>query len=232
MSAQLGLITGSLQFEPTDLDEFTEHEIETDNGVVACLEGNKFILINRHGKLKNVPPHKINHHANISAFATLKCKKVIGISSVGSLNPELKPPMFILPDDYINLWDIPTFFDNDIVHITPGLDDELSEILYETMKELNLLVVKGGTYIQTHGPRLETKAEINMLKNFGDVIGMTMASEATLAKEMELKFANICSIDNYCHGITPEPLNFETIKQNQKKSSENILNILQALAKL
>ena len=231
MSAKLGLITGSLQFEPTELDEFAEHELETDHGVVAYLEGNKFILINRHGKSKTVPPHKIDHHANISALAALKIEKVIGISSVGSLNPELKPPMFILPDDYINLWNIPTFFDNDIVHITPGLDDEVSEILYGIMKELNLLVVKGGTYIQTHGPRLETKAEINMLKDYGDVIGMTMAAEATLAKEKELKFAIISSIDNYCHGITPESLSFESIKENQQKSSENILNILQALAK-
>jgi 5'-methylthioadenosine phosphorylase len=231
MAAKHGLITGSLQFEPAELDEFAEHEIETDHGEVTYLEGNKFILINRHGKSKTVPPHKINHHANISVFAVLKIKKVIGISSVGSLNPELKPPMFILPDDYINLWDIPTFFDNEIKHITPGLNDELGETLYEKMKELNLLVVKGGTYIQTHGPRLETKAEINMLKDYGDVIGMTMASEATLAKEKELKFAIISSIDNYCHGITPESLSFEIIKENQQKSSENILNILQALVK-
>jgi len=229
MNKKLGLITGSLHFEPSELGKFVEHELETSYGLVTYHESDKFILINRHGKSKNVPPHNINHHANISVFSKLKIKKVIAISSVGSLNAELKPPMFILPDDYVNLWDIPTFFDNEIKHITPGLDKTLTEKLYRIMKKLNLLVVKGGIYIQTHGPRLETKAEIDLLKNYGDVIGMTMAAEATLAKEKKLKFANISSIDNYCHGITPEPLNFETIKENQKKSSEDILMILKAI---
>jgi 5'-methylthioadenosine phosphorylase len=109
------------------------------------------------------------------------------------------------------------------------MDDELSDRIYGIMKELNLLVVKGGTYVQTRGPRLETKAEINMLKNFGDVIGMTMAAEATLAKELELDYANISSIDNYCHGITPEPLSYELIKANQKNNFLNILEILKVI---
>ena len=41
----------------------------------------------------------------------------------------------------------------------------------------------GGIYVQTAGPRFETKAEVNVLKKLGDVVGMTMASEATLCME-------------------------------------------------
>ncbi len=231
MAAKIGIIIGSINFDLAQIDNFSEQEIVIDRGVIRYYRSAKFILIPRHGK-NRIPPHKVNHHANIAAFAALGVEKVIGISSVGSLKVSLKPPMLILPDDYINLWNIPTYFDNKIVHVTPGLDPELSETLYQMMMDLQLPVVKGGIYIQTQGPRLETKAEINMLKNFGDIVGMTMASEATLAKETKLQYANISAIDNFCHGITDEPLDFDTIKSNQEISSGNIFKLLQVLTEL
>ena len=232
MTTKIGIIIGSINFDLSQIDNFTEQEIVIDRGIIRYYQSDKFVLIPRHGKNRTIPPHKVNHHANISAFAALGVEKVIGFSSVGSLNPSLKPPMFVLPDDYINLWNIPTYYDTKIVHVTPGLDTELSKRLYEIMMNLQLPVVKGGIYIQTIGPRLETKAEINMLKNFGDVIGMTMASEATLAKETKLQYVNISAIDNFCNGITDEPLDFDTIRANQEISSGNIFKLLQVLTEL
>ena len=58
-----------------------------------------------------------------------------------------------------------------------------------------------GVYVQATGPRLETRAEIAFFKTVGDVLGMTIASEATLAAELGLPYAALCSVDNYCHGI-------------------------------
>ena len=79
-------------------------------------------------------------------------------------------------------------------------------------------IKKGGVYIQTIGPRLETKAEINLLKRYGHVVGMTMASEATLCMERELAYASICSVDNYCNGVLKEPLTMEEINLNWQKN--------------
>ncbi len=84
----------------------------------------------------------------------------------------------------------------------------------------------GGTYVQTIGPRLETRAEIKMLKRFGDIVGMTLASEATLAMELELPYASICSVDNYCHGIHKTPLTMDEIFQNVANNARTIENIL------
>ena len=36
--------------------------------------------------------------------------------------------------------------------------------------------VPPGTYVQTVGPRFETKAEVRFLKQLGDIVGMTGAS--------------------------------------------------------
>ena len=147
-----------------------------------------------------VPPHMINHKANIQAMKDLGIEKIIAINSVGSLKTTLKPGTFIIPDDFISLWQIPTFFDREMKFIVPEMDKKLGKLLYDRCKEHIAHLHFGGTYIQTTGPRLETKAEIRMLKDYGHIIGMTMASEATLCMEYGIPYASLCSIDNYCNG--------------------------------
>ena len=90
-------------------------------------------------------------------------------------------------------------------------------------------VVDGGIYIQTTGPRLETRAEIEMLKSFGDLVGMTMANEATLAKELGIAYASICSKDNFCHGITETPLREEEILKTARQNVETVKELVHAI---
>ncbi len=52
----------------------------------------------------------------------------------------------------------------------------------------------GGVYVQTCGPRIETVAEVNALAQVADVVGMTVASEATLACELGMEFAALCTL--------------------------------------
>jgi 5'-methylthioadenosine phosphorylase len=179
----------------------------------------------------DIPPHMINHRANMLAFSKLGVDKILSITSVGSLKLELSPKEIIMPDDYINFWDIQTYFEDKIRHIIPGLDLELREHVYTKIRTLPLDIRFEGIYIQTHGPRLETKAEINMLKDYGDIVGMTMASEATMAKEIGIQYANISFIDNYCNGIVDIPLTIDAISKNQAKNIENVERILKQLIK-
>ncbi|MEW6070809.1 MAG: 5'-methylthioadenosine phosphorylase, partial [Candidatus Thermoplasmatota archaeon] len=80
-------------------------------------------------------------------------------------------------------------------------------------------------------PRLETKAEINLLKNYADVVGMNFASEATLANELKIKIANLSSVDNYAHGIIEQELSFEKILENARKNAENLIKVLRGVVK-
>ena len=185
------------------------------------------IFLQRHGK--DIPPHKINHKENILLLKKKGAEIIIGINSVGSLKKEIKPGSVIIPDDYINLKDIQTYYDLEVRHITPGLDEEIRKKIIAAADEISLKVVESGIYIQAIGPRLETKAEINMIKNYADVVGMTMANEATLAKELGLKYASICSVDNYANGITEEQVTFEDIKTAQKENKEKIERLLNKL---
>ncbi len=220
-------VTGGVGFSEAEIFKNTDYEeIDTPFGKVKLLITKNLAFIPRHGIQSRVPPHMINHRANIHAFKAKGISQVIGMNSVGSLNIKIQPPSIIVPHDYINLWGPATFYDDRIVHIIPALDEELRKKLILLAEKIGLEVMGSGVYIQTNGPRLETKAEVRLLANFGDVVGMTMASEATLAKELDLNYASICSIDNYAHGIVDEPLTSENILKNARENSTKISNFI------
>lgn len=187
MTVRLGIITGS-EIEIAQILEGTRDEkISTPFGnpssslKIGLVEGKEIIILFRHGEGHQCPPHRVNHRANIHALAELGINRIVGTSSVGSLKREIKPSDFVVPSDFVSFWDIPTFHDEEAVHITPVLDAEMRKELVNCIKVLGYTVHDGGVYVQTTGPRLETRAEIRVLKSFGDLVGMTMPPEATLA---------------------------------------------------
>jgi purine nucleoside phosphorylase len=82
------------------------------------------------------------------------------------------------------------------------------------------------TDAKTAGPRLETRAEITMMAQFADLVGMTMASEAIIAQELEIPYASLCSVDNFAHGLADSELTMEKILWHARRNAETILRIL------
>ena len=223
---RVGLIAGSAYRDLLSGGEAEVERLSTDFGDASIWVASSLAFIPRHGVNNSIPPHRINHHANMSAFKELGVSWVIGINSTGSLRKALPPKSLIVPHDYINPWGIKTLFHDKIRHITPGFDEELRALILDTARKMGIDVRAGGIYIQTTGPRLETKAEIEMLRSFGDVIGMTMATEATLAKELELPYASLCSVDNFCHGITEVPLTENEILGAARQNVDTIKRLI------
>ncbi|MFH1427166.1 MAG: MTAP family purine nucleoside phosphorylase [Patescibacteria group bacterium] len=188
------------------------------------------VFMNRHGKA-GIPPHKINYKKNILILKKRGVKQIIGVCSVGSLKLSIKPGSIIIPHDYINFNNILTFFNNKVKHIIPGLDQELREKIIKACLDANLKIRQKGVYFQAAGPRFETKAEVNIIKNYADIVGMTMASEATLAKEIGLPYASVCLVDNYAHGIIKKQFTAADWKNNQKKNKSNLLKLLKVVLK-
>ena len=223
---RVGIIGGTNLFDTGLMAGCSEEELKTKYGDVCLFISPEFVFILRHGRYRNIPPHRINHRANIMAFKVLGIDRIIGVTSVGSLKKEIKPGSLLVPHDYISLCNIPTFFDDEIVHITPGLDSDLRIELIEAAKAEGIPVIDGGIYFQSVGPRLETKAEINFIKDYADVVGMSMGAEATLAKELGLKYANLSSVDNYAHGIAKEELSYQRIVEAASKMRDNVERVL------
>ena len=153
----------------------------------------------------------------------------MGTSSVGSLRKEIRPGSLAVPHDFLSLWDLPTFHDDKVVHATPVLDAAMRTVIVSIARRASAAVRARAVYAQTRGPRLETKAEIRLLRDYADVVGMTMASEATLAAEIGLAYASLCTVDNYAHGITAKPLAYEDIVKKQRESAGKVARLMPAL---
>ena len=186
------------------------------------------VLVTRHGPDRRIPPHRVNHRANLWTLRELGATAILATASTGSLKKAIRPGAFVVPHDFVAFWNIPTYHDDDVVHATPGLDPGLRDVLVDAGRAVRASVRTRGVYVQTTGPRLETPAEIAHFATFGDVVGMTMASEATLANELGLPYAAVCSVDNYCNGIVERPLTFEQIRATQERNRDTLVRIVTA----
>jgi 5'-methylthioadenosine phosphorylase len=225
----VGIISGTIPLHEEGIfKDLKRTPVKTEFGRALVFTSETVAFIPRHGIDPNhgIPPHRINHRANLSALQGMGVEEVIGINSTGSLKMDVEPGVIMIPDDYISLSETPTIFHDRTVHITPALNREMRHRLIKTSENLGIDIRENGVYWQTAGPRLETKAEIRLMSQFADIVGMTMASEATIAAELGLSYAAICSVDNYGHGLVEEPLAAEKIAQGARRNIDTILKII------
>jgi 5'-methylthioadenosine phosphorylase len=225
----LGIISGTVFLqEKGNFADLREETMETEFGRALVFRSAEIVFIPRHGKgpRNHILPHLINHPANMKALKDLGVREVLGIHSTGSLKRRLKPGMLVVPDDYLMPVAGPTIVREKPVHITPALNVEVRRKWLEAARDCASEVIDGGIYWQTSGPRLETRAEIAMMSQFADLVGMTMASEAIISQELELPFASLCSVDNYAHGIEEKDLTLEKIHWHAQRNADAIFRIL------
>ncbi len=193
----------------------------------GTLEGKTISLIFRHGDKHDIPPHRVNTRANIYALQR-EVDTIIGVSSAGALNKDIDVPSISIPKDYVNFWNIETFYDQSIKHVTPEISPSLRKRLIKGGEDIDNIDIRiEDVYVQTSGPRLETKAEVRILQNYGDLVGMTMGSEATLCKEIGVDYASLVSVDNYANGVINNVVRYEDITENAKKSRGAIFTVLE-----
>lgn len=173
---------------------------------VAKIDGFPCAFLPRHGSDYNILPSEVNNQANIYAFKMLGVKYVLAINAVGSLNASYRPGDLALPDQLIDktIRRSTTFFGNGIVAFVdfafpfsaPFRDlctKVLKSIFPETQGDSPTFRVHSmGTLVTMEGPQFSTKAESLLNKSSGgDLIGMTTAPEAKLAREAEMAYCTI-----------------------------------------
>ena len=228
MVNKLGIIVGTSFHFSESLKHRPVESVSTPFGAADIARLDQAIVAFRHGKDGDIPAHRIRHAANLAALKNEGVRCVIGFQSVGSLKESIPPGSLLVPHDYISLVAVPTIFtSNHDPHIVPGFDDPLRRSLIDLLRTHDIAFFEQGAYWQTQGPRFETRAEIRLLARFADCVGMTAASEATIAQETSLPYCCICSIDNYAHGIGNPPLTEERFHQVVKENTEKMETILQ-----
>ena len=230
MADFIGLIAGTVFYQQDFFADAKRETVETAYGSASVMLIDNWAYVPRHGLEGELycPPHKINHQANAAALISIGVKEVIGVNSCGSLRPSLEPGSVVLPNDYISLNQVVTIFEDTRGHIVPFLSETVRSKLRAAAELAAVHLMVGGIYWQNLGPRLETKAEIRLQSHYADMVGMTMASEATVAQEIGLEYASLCSVDNHAHGLSPKPLTSEEIIGNANANAEKIYRIIQS----
>jgi len=226
-----------------ELTDIEEVDIDTPFGkpsdplTLGTVVGKRVVFLPRHGAGHQLLPSEINVRANIFALKSLGVEWIISASAVGSLKAEIEPRHFVIPDQ---LYDhtknrISTFFGEGIsahVSLAHPFCPILSQMLYYSAAEAGATVHVGGTYICMEGPAFSTQAESNIYRQFGfDVIGMTAAPEAKLAREAEICYAVLaCSTDYDCwhpdHDFVTADIIFQNLAVNVEIAKRIVRDII------
>ena len=242
--ASIGIIGGSGLYSMKGLSDTKEVRVKTPFGdpseaiVTGLLEGKRVAFLARHGRGHRILPGEINYRANIYALKLLGVERIISVSAVGSLKEELAPGEFLVADQFVDRTKhrISTFFGGGIVaHVTfdKPTCPQLSALLADSCVHCAVKVHRKGTYICMEGPQFSTLAEAHMHRQLGfDVIGMTNATEAKLAREAELCYASIAMITDYdCWHPGHESVTGAQIIATLNQNAENAQHVLRAAVK-
>lgn len=309
--ADLALIGGTGVYDPALWSSPRTESVQTPYGAVeveiGLFQGREIAFLARHGKGHSIPPHRINHRANIWALKALGVRRAVGTAAVGSLNPEMNPGDIVIVDQFLDFTKShpTTFFDGDdravrdwvergsteldltgrdvVGESEPGGNGDSAEslgsggrerdggvgkdssgsdrkgavakdsserdrkggavilggVVHMDMTEpycpelraaaiaigerIGVSLHRAGTYVCVEGPRYETAAEIKMYRILGaDVVGMTNAPEAMLAREAGICYAALAAVTNLAAGISPTPLSHEEVSRVMESNTEKV----------
>jgi 5'-methylthioadenosine phosphorylase len=201
-------------------------EVATLYGSVALRDAGDFVYLQRHGFDGYAAPHAIDHRANVAALAEADCDRVLALGSVGSLRMEIEVGTLIAPDDYISMVVRASGFDDARGHVVPGFDADWRRRILAAFAAAGEPLRDGGVYWQSGGPRFETPAEVRVIAPHGDVVGMTIGSEATIARELGLAYAVACNVDNYANGVAPRALTLAEYETGKASNRDRVLRAL------
>ncbi len=212
--------------------DWKTHSATTKYGTINYKAHGDHVILNRHGSGFPLPPHSINYRANIRALADLGFTDILSLNSVGSLRLNLTPGTIVSCGDYVCLQQGPqTFFDDELKGGAAGIDNNLIPMIVEKLAP-EFTIQTGKVYVQMRGPRFETKAEIQILKNWGDVVGMTAAHEADLCREIGLRYNSLAIIDNYANGLAGEEIDFARFKDLVRDNQARVNRLFQRLLEI
>jgi 5'-methylthioadenosine phosphorylase len=223
--------------------------VKTEYGNASIIRGMQddveVVFLARHGTGHKIPPHAINHRANIAALRALEVSQVYATAAVGSLRTDMAPGDFVIVNDFVDFTKgaVTTFFDKvgDVRHtdFSEPYDPKLRGILIGTAEEVsastgNVRVHSAGTYLCLSGPRYETPAEVRIFSKLGcDVVGMTGSYEAILCREIGLPYASIAIVTNYACGLVDAtPLSHSEVEQQMERSRAFLVELFTRIARV
>jgi 5'-methylthioadenosine phosphorylase len=241
--AIVGIIGGSGVYDLEGLKDLREEKVSTPWGEPSdALRFGKIgetqaVFLPRHGRGHRFSPSGINYRANIDALKRAGVTDIISVSACGSFKRELYPGLFVLIDQFSDLTyrRENSFFGNGCVaHVSMAhpIAPRLQRRIADAAEAEKIAFKMHGTYVCMEGPQFSSLAESLRYQAQGaDVIGMTAATEAKLAREAEISYATIAMVTDYdCwheeHGAVDVAAVIKVVHDNAERAATLIGRVL------
>jgi 5'-methylthioadenosine phosphorylase len=231
---KIAVIGGSGLYNLPEIQDITAYELETPFGkpsspiMVGTLHGKRVAFLARHGKGHVLSPSAVPNLANIYALKALGVRFILSANACGSLRQDYPPATIAVPDQLIDYnlsrRERSFFVEGIIAHVSVAepFDAYLRQLLLESIRAVGGVAHDGGTFLIEDGTRFSTRAESHLFRSWGcDLIGMTAAPEAFLAREAEIAYASMAHITDYdSWHEEEEPVTVEMVIATLKKNVE------------
>jgi 5'-methylthioadenosine phosphorylase len=239
--AEIGIIGGSGLYQMEGLSGLREVRVKTPYGppsdpfIIGMMDGIPVAFLSRHGRGHRISPSGINFRANIFAMRLLGVRRILSVSAVGSMKEKIHPGHLVVPDQFVDLTKrrIATFFDQGIVAHVSFADPtclELRNVMADAARAHGATIHEGGAYVCIEGPQFSTRGESLVYRQWGmDVIGMTNATEAKLAREAEICYATLALATDYdCWYHGEEAVTADAVIQILHRNVETAKKLIRA----
>ena len=232
----IGVIGGSglyaLLADAAPLTIQTPYGPHSDGLVVGAYAGREVVFIPRHGLGHALPPHRINYRANLWAMASLGVTQVVASCAAGSLQPELEPGAFVVPDQLVDRTGgrASTYVEHGPVHVgfAEPYCPTVRSALVDASRRTGRQVADGGTMVVIDGARFSTRAESLWYQQQGwHLVNMTALPEAALARELALCYASVAVVTDRDAGVAGRtPVTQFDAQKEFARSSERLHYVL------
>jgi 5'-methylthioadenosine phosphorylase len=210
-ACMLGVIGGTGLYQVDWMDVVDRRSVETPFGspsdelVFGQVNNIPMVFLPRHGNQHTLLPSEVNYRANIWALKSVGVNRIISFSATGSLQEEIHPGEFALPDQYFDFVKDgrpKSFFGRGLVaHISTAepVCAQLRAQIKSSGDALDITIHDKKTYACVDGPRLGTRAESFFLRGPAgcDLVGMTNIPEVFLAREAQICYATVAIPTDY-----------------------------------
>lgn len=200
-------------------------------GYSANVSDKRVLVIERHSAGHKTPPHLVNYKAMALGMREAGVRACFATAAVGSLRPEWVPGARVLCSGFIDFsFRNLTLYDRVVQHT--DFSKPMGGLSQRVLREADPEAFQ-GVYLCANGPRYETPNEIQFYRQAGaDLVGMTAASEAILAREAGIDYACLAIVTNLASGISKSPLAHDEVSDQMAQSGERVVEILMDACRL
>ena len=241
-SSNLGLIVGTVHYG-LPLNVVARSPGKTPYGMPSSpllwveFGDRRIACIARHGERHLIPPHLVNYRANLWFLHQHGVQRCVALNAVGTIAADFAPGELAVPDQVIDYtWGREHSYSDgnqdEVAHVdfTEPFDAELRGQIASAAVGAGCSI-RSGVIGVTQGPRLESAAEIDRLERDGcTMVGMTTMPEASLARELDMRYAVCALAVNHAAGRGPgESSILAQLERHTSQGAERFAAVLERL---